>query len=168
MTNKSDSSNGSSSGSTGSEPTLAQRARALIETGGYSSLSTMSIKHPGYPFGSVMPYAIDSQGRPIVLISQMATHTKNLRAQPKATLLVAGQSGSALGAARVSIMGDFEPVEDSERENIAALYFETHPESRQWAGFGDFGFYRMNIADIYFVGGFGVMGWITAEEYSAA
>lgn len=150
------------------EPTLAQRARALMQAGGASSLSTMSVKHPGYPFGSVMPYAVDDCGSPIVLISQMATHTKNLRAEPRATLLVAQESGSPLGAARVSVIGEFKQVEEAEKEKVAAIYLEAHPESRQWVSFGDFGFYRMTVKDVYLVGGFGVMGWVTAEEYASS
>lgn len=150
------------------EPTLAERARTLMQIGGPSSLSTMSVKHPGYPFGSVMPYAIDESGNPIVLISQMAMHTKNLRAEPRATLLVAEQSGSPLGSGRISVMGDFSKVEESETERVAAVYFEAHPESRQWAGFGDFEFYKMKVKDVYHIGGFGVMGWATAHDYAAA
>ena len=150
------------------EPTLAERARTLMSVGGSSSLSTMSVKHPGYPFGSVMPYAVDESGNPIVLISQMAMHTKNLRAEPRATLLVAQQSGSSLGTARISVIGDVAKVEESDTERIAAIYFEAHPESRQWASFGDFDFYKMTVKDVYHIGGFGVMGWVTAEDYAAA
>lgn len=170
MAKKSDSFHGSSGSSqvSAAEPTLAERARTLMHVGGASSLSTMSVKHPGYPFGSVMPYAIDDTGNPIVLISQMAMHTKNLRAEPRATLLVAEQSGSPLGAARISVMGDFARVEGPHEESVAAAYLSAHPESRQWAGFGDFGFYRMTVKDVYLVGGFGVMGWVTAAQYAAA
>lgn len=150
------------------EPTLAQRARALMHAGGASSLSTISVKHPGYPFGSVMPYVADKTGNPIVLISAMATHTKNLRADPRATLLVTEQSEASLSAARVSVIGDFARVEDAEKQNVAEIYLAAHPESRQWVSFGDFGFYRMTVKDVYLVGGFGVMGWVTAEDYSAA
>ncbi len=157
-----------SSQPTAPEQTLAERARTLMSVGGASSLSTMSVKHPGYPFGSVMPYVVDDSGSPIVLISQMATHTKNLRANPRATLLVAGQSGSSLGAARISVMGDIVRVEASDEEGVAALYLNAYPEARQWVGFGDFGFYRMTVIDVYLVKGFGVMGWVAASDYAAA
>lgn len=150
------------------EPSLADRARILMRSGGTSSLSTMSVKHPGYPFGSVMPYAVDDKGRPIVLISQMATHTKNLRADPRATLLVAAQSDSSLSAARVSVIGDFAQVDDSEKQEVAAIYLAANPESSQWVSFGDFGFYRMTVKEVYIVGGFGSMGWVTAEDYASA
>src|SRR5262249_58347666 len=70
------------------EPTYADRARTLIHLGRVGALSTVSRKHPGWPFGSVMPYALDDSGRPLFLISAMAMHTQNLQADPRASLLV--------------------------------------------------------------------------------
>src|SRR5256885_16163539 len=70
------------------EPSFAERARTLLHLGRIGSLSTQSLKQPGFPFGSVMPYGLDAQGRPIFLISTMAMHTQNLRADPRASLLV--------------------------------------------------------------------------------
>src|ERR1700758_1928709 len=80
-------------GATGSqppiaEPSFAERARTLMHLGRVGSLSTLSRKRPGFPFGSVMPYALDQTGRPIFLISTMAMHTQNLLADPRASLLV--------------------------------------------------------------------------------
>ena len=62
------------------EPTFAERARTLVYLGRVGSLSTLSRKQPGFPFGSVMPYGLDDHGRPIFLISTMAMHTQNLQA----------------------------------------------------------------------------------------
>ena len=70
------------------EPTYAERARTLAYLGRTGALATLSRKHPGYPFASVMPYALDEHGQPIVLISAMAMHTQNLQADPRASLLV--------------------------------------------------------------------------------
>ena len=69
------------------EPTYAERARTLIHLGRVGALSTLSRKHSGWPFGSVMPYALDDSGRPLFLISAMAMHTQNLQAEPRASLL---------------------------------------------------------------------------------
>lgn len=151
-----------------SEPTLAERARTLMQTGGASSLSTLSKKQPGFPFGSVMPYACDEAGRPLFLISQMAMHTKNITADPKATLLVAEHSSSPLGAARISIIGQVARLRDDEKQAALPAYLAAHPDAQQWAAFGDFGLFRMDVVDVYFIGGFGVMGWITPEDYAAA
>src|ERR1700756_3793922 len=70
------------------EPSFAERARTLMHAGRIGSLSTLSRKQPGFPFGSLMPYALDGQGRPLFLISTMAMHTQNLQADPRASLLI--------------------------------------------------------------------------------
>lgn len=150
------------------EPSLAERARSLMNVGGNSSLATLSKKHPGYPFASVMPFAIDENGCPLFLISQMAMHTKNLQTHPKATLLVAEPTSSPLGSARISVIGDVAKLDNDARQAALPAYLSRHPEARQWASFGDFGLFRLSPIDIYFVGGFGVMGWITAEDYASA
>ena len=70
------------------EPSFAERARTLMYLGRVGSLSTLSRKQPGFPFGSVMPYGLDEVGRPVFLISTMAMHTQNLQVDPHASLLV--------------------------------------------------------------------------------
>ena len=65
------------------EPAFAERARTLMYLGRIGSLSTLSRKQPGFPFGSVMPYGLDGHGRPIFLISTMAMHTQNLQADAR-------------------------------------------------------------------------------------
>src|SRR5882757_8450211 len=89
------------------EPTYAEKARTLIHLGRVGALSTMSRKHPGWPFGSVMPYALDVTGRPIFLISSMAMHTQNLLQDAKASLLVMQEGATdPLGASRLTLMGE--------------------------------------------------------------
>src|ERR1043166_1159531 len=90
------------------EPSFAERARTLVYLGRIGSLSTLSRKQPGFPFGSLMPYGSDSQGRPIFLISTMAMHTQNLQTDPHASLLVTQPeaSGDPLGASRVTLVGN--------------------------------------------------------------
>src|SRR5664280_2955393 len=89
------------------EPSFAERARTLMHSGRIGSLSTLSRKQPGFPFGSLMPYALDAQGRPIFLVSTMAMHTQNLLADPRASLFVTepDASGDPLGASRVTLVG---------------------------------------------------------------
>jgi putative heme iron utilization protein len=88
------------------EPSFSERARTLVYLGRIGSLSTLSRKQPGFPFGSVMPNALDASGRPIFLISSMAMHTQNLQADARASLLVTqpDASGDPLGASRVTVM----------------------------------------------------------------
>ena len=90
------------------EPTYAERARTLLHLGRVGSLSTLSRKRPGFPFGSLMPYALDQLGRPLFLISTMAMHTQNLQQDARASLLVTQPEaeGDPLGAARVTVVGN--------------------------------------------------------------
>lgn len=152
------------------EPTHAERARTLVHLQRTGSLSTLSRKQPGWPFGSVMPYGLDERGRPIFLISTMAMHTQNLLGDQRASLLLTPPeiSGDPLGAARVTLMGLTAKVAKEEVGAMRDLYLARHANASYWVDFNDFGFFRMAIADIYFVGGFGSMGWVTPEDYAAA
>ena len=150
------------------EPTHAERARTLIHLSRVGTLSTLSRKHPGWPFGSVMPYALDEIGRPLFLISSMAMHTQNLVQETRASLLVNPDSSDPLGAARVTLMGEVFKVAEAELRAVRKTYLARQESAHYWVDFEDFAFYRMEIADIYFVGGFGVMGWVAAEDYLQA
>jgi putative heme iron utilization protein len=150
------------------EPSFAERARTLVYLGRIGSLSTLSRKQPGFPFGSVMPYGLDNHGRPIFLISTMAMHTQNLQADPRASLLVTQDDAGAdpLGASRVSLVGNVLPLAEPEVAEARKLYLARYANSKYWVDFEDFSFYRMDVVDVYYVGGFGVMGWVSAAEYN--
>jgi putative heme iron utilization protein len=152
------------------EPTLAERARTLVYLGRVGSLSTLSRKQPGFPFGSVMPYGLDTHANPIFLISTMAMHTQNLLADPRSSLLVTqpGVLSDPLGSARITLIGNVQSIPEADVAEARMLYLERHEESKYWVDYRDFAFYRMNIVDVYYVGGFGVMGWISAAEYYAS
>jgi len=148
------------------EPTFAERARTLAYLARIGSLSTQSRKQPGFPFGSVMPYGLDDHGRPILLISTMAMHTQNLQADSRASLLVTQEdAGDPLGASRVTLVGNVLPVPAADVAEARKLYLARYANSKYWVDFEDFAFYRMNVVDLYYVGGFGVMGWVSASEY---
>jgi heme oxygenase (biliverdin-IX-beta and delta-forming) len=152
------------------EPSFSERARTLVYLGRIGSLSTVSRKQPGFPFGSVMPYGLDDHGRPIFLISTMAMHTQNLQADPRASLLVTqpDASGDPLGASRVTVMGNVRIIHELEVAQARKLYLERYANSKYWVDFEDFSFYHMEVVDVYFVGGFGVMGWVPALDYGRA
>ena len=152
------------------EPSFSERARTLVYLGRIGSLSTVSRKQQGFPFGSVMPYGLDAQGRPIFLVSTMAMHTQNLKADPRASLLVTqpDASGDPLGASRVTVVGNVLPIPATEVADARALYLERYANSKYWVDFEDFSFYRMDVVDVYYVGGFGVMGWVQASAYNQA
>jgi heme iron utilization protein len=151
----------------GPEPTLAERARTLASLGRIGSLSTHSAKIPGFPFGSMMPYAVDEAGRPVFFISSMAMHTHNLRADPRASLLVMQPdvSGDPLGSARVTLVG---AAREAPAAEVRDLYLSRYENARQWQNYSDFTYYRLEITGVYFIGGFGVMGWVSPEDYAAA
>src|SRR5271163_2760440 len=65
------------------EPRHAERTRTLISLTSVGTVSTLSGKHPGFPFGSLIPFALDPAGWPLILISNMAMHTQNLSADPR-------------------------------------------------------------------------------------
>jgi putative heme iron utilization protein len=114
-----------------------------------------------------MPYGLDEHGRPIFLISTMAMHTQNLQAEPRSSLLVTQDDAGSdpLGASRVTLIGNALPIPEAEVADARQLYLARYASSKYWVDFEDFSFYRMSVVDIYYVGGFGVMGWVSASEY---
>jgi putative heme iron utilization protein len=149
------------------EPTFADRAHTLLYLARTGALSTLSRKQQGFPFGSVMPYGLDEKGRPVFLISTMAMHTQNLQADPRSSLLVTqpDAGGDPLGASRVTLLGNVLPLPEPEVAEARKLYLARYPNSKHWVDFEDFSFYRMDVMDVYYVGGFGVMGWVSASDY---
>lgn len=152
------------------EPTYAERVRSLLSLTSTATLSTLSRKHVGFPFGSLMPYALEGAGRPIFLISNMAMHTQNLKADARASLFVeqTGADGDPLGAARATLIGHVELVPQPDIAIARDQYLARHPNSRYWVDFADFNFFRLQPIDLYYVGGFGVMGWVDAADYEHA
>lgn len=115
----------------------------------------------------MMPFAIDDSGRPVFFISSMAMHTQNLQDDPRASLLITqpNVSEDPLGAARLTLVGTARIAPSAE---VSELYLSRFENARLWQDFTDFAYYRLEIEGIYFIGGFGVMGWIEPEEYGAA
>ena len=138
------------------EPSFSERARTLVYLGRIGSLSTLSRKQPGFPFGSVMPYGLDDHGRPIFLISTMAMHTQNLRADSRASLLVTqpDASGDPLGASRVTLMGNVLAIPEPEVAEARRLYLERYANSKYWVDFEDFSFCRVECCFEIKVGAF--------------
>jgi len=113
-----------------------------------------------------MPYGLDERGNPTFLISTMAMHTQNLLADPRASILVTEPAAEdPLGAGRVTLMGRVAKTTSTE---VRESYLARHSSSSYWVDFKDFAFFQMEVLDLYFVGGFGVMGWVAAEDYSKA
>jgi putative heme iron utilization protein len=152
------------------EPPFAERTRTLVHLGRAGTLSTHLTRHDGFPFGSVMPYGVDADGNPTLLISRLAVHTQNVLANPRASLLVTqpGWTEDPLAGARVTLVGRVALLSDQACAAVREDYLARHDNARYWVDFGDFAFYRLTVADLYFVAGFGAMGWVEAEAYRAA
>jgi putative heme iron utilization protein len=117
-----------------------------------------------------MPYALDERGQPLLLISSMAMHTQNLEADPRASLLITqpGWTADPLAGARLTLMGDARRIERGAAGDARAAYLARHENARYWVDFEDFAFWRLEVSDLYFVGGFAAMDWVTADDYARA
>jgi hypothetical protein len=97
-------------------------------------------------------------------------HTQNLVQDPRASLLITQPDivGDPLGASRLTLMGKVSKVPEADLPQARERYLARHQNASYWVDFDDFSFYQMEIVDAYFVGGFAVMGWMTADEYYQA
>jgi putative heme iron utilization protein len=152
------------------EPSFAERVRTLLHVGRIGSLSTQSRRHPGHPFGSVVSYGVLPDGSPTLLLSSLAVHTENLLADPHASLLVVepGAESEALARGRATLVGRIEPIDQAADDAVREDYLARHAIARGWVGFRDFAFYRLDVASVYYVAGFGVMGWVEQADYRRA
>jgi heme iron utilization protein len=131
----------------------AAQARDLIEAARTATLSVIDVE--GAPYGALVNLGHDADAAPILLISELARHTKALRANPKASLAIAGPmpaEGDPLTGLRVTLAGEMHEIENS---GVASRYVAEHPYSEVYVDFGDFSFWRMRVAKIYAIGGFG-------------
>ncbi len=148
--------------------TLAQEARQWMSESIYGVLSTQAQDIAGYPFGSVVLYALDNEGCPYFFVSRMAQHTKNFLANPRASLTVVDSgTGDVQNATRITFVGDVEPVR-SEVAELSARFFEKFPDSDRYRELPDFSFYRIKPTRIRYIGGFGKIAWIEPAEYLSA
>jgi putative heme iron utilization protein len=115
------------------EPSYAERARTLVHLGRTGALATLSRRHPGHPFASVMPYAVDDGGQPLFLISTMAMHTQNLAADARASLLVTAAAGGRSTDADIGGTAGSAPVGGSGATGGARLPEGRRPEAARRA-----------------------------------
>jgi putative heme iron utilization protein len=111
-----------------------------------------------YPFGSLVPYALDAKNNPIIYISDLALHTQNLKKYNKVTLTVSKvDKKDIFNSSRATILAKAVKVEGKEVEE---LYFKRFPKAKRFNKLHDFSFYRLEVDKTYFVGGFGNIGWV--------
>ncbi len=145
-----------------SQATATDARNLLLEVCG-GILSTHSVEVPGYPFGSVVPYALDRQGLPIILISRIAQHTKNIQANPKVSLTITQPGTDDIqAAARLTYLADAVPISPDD-EDTAAHYYAYFPQSQDYHKVHDFDFYRLEPVRARYIGGFGDIHWIAPQ-----
>ena len=144
------------SASTGGQDAPAGQARRLIRAAERAVLATSL---SGWPYASLVLPACDPEGMPLLLLSDLAEHAKNLKADPRCSLLYDGTKGltDALTGPRVTVLGEARPIQDND---LLARFVAHHPTAARYAGFGDFRLYRLSIARAHLVAGFGAIHWI--------
>lgn len=143
----------------------AKLARKLLRSEYQGILSTVSVDVEGYPFGSVVPYCMNKQAKPVILISTIAQHTKNILSDSKVSLTVTerelddGQTGG-----RITYVGDAEKLNSDDTESIER-YYQYFPQSMDYHKTHNFDFYQINPVRIRFIGGFGEIYWLEKEDF---
>ncbi len=139
--------------------TLAQEALQFLRSTQSAVLSTFSAKFSGYPFGSIAPFILGHDNQPIILISSIAEHTKNIMANPKVSLLVFAKGDDLQANARLTLIGEAQNLGKNDA-NLMARYSRYFPDSVGYFAMHDFSFYRINISQARYIAGFGKMGWV--------
>lgn len=138
---------------------LRERPKAALST----TMAAGGERDPGAPYVSLVTLASDHDASPILLLSGLSDHTRNLSADSRAALLLEETEGLAnpQTGARVTIMGHIRRIEDEAmRERCRRRFLARHPAAALYAGFGDFAFFRMEVTRAHFVGGFARAVWI--------
>lgn len=142
---------------------LASEALQFLRSTQRGILSTHSTKFDGYPFGSVAPFVLDHDCQPVLLISSIAEHTKNIIANPKVSLLVFTGDEDLQANARLTVLGNAVKI-NKEDANLRARYLRYLPQAAGYFDMHDFSFYRIEIAQMRYIAGFGKMGWLSGED----
>ena len=139
-------------------------ARALLRRHHAGTLATLSHRLGGYPFGSVVPFVLDHAARPVMLVSRLAEHTRNIEADRRASLLVSEPTVDVQAGARLTLVGDVARVTG----NLGALrarYLRYFPDAGRLLELGDFAFHRLEPLQIRYIAGFAELHWISAADF---
>lgn len=137
----------------------------LLHGAAWSTLATQSIQLPGYPYATVIPNVLDECHRPLLLVSALAEHTKNLLANPRVSLsLLEPGTDNVQTAGRITLLGDAERFEPCEL--LKARYLRYLPDAEQYLQL-DFMFFRIIPKRLRHIAGVGKMGWLMAENLAS-
>lgn len=129
-------------------------------------LATLSRRLAGFPFGSVAPFILDHAGRPVILISALAEHTRNIDADPRVSLIVQPFAADMQRAGRVTILGKAERL--PEKDRLGPRYLSYLPQAEAYFAMHDFHFYRIEPVRIRWIGGFGRIHWVEPADWLLA
>lgn len=145
------------------EQSPASTARGLLRATDRATLATALPSPEGaWPYASLVLVAADYDASPLLLISTLAEHTRNLQQDPRASLLFDGTQGldDPLTGARVTVLGALQPDDDPVR---LRRFVARHPSASLYAGFKDFSLYRLQVIRAHLVAGFGRIHWIDGD-----
>ncbi|SAK39994.1 pyridoxamine 5'-phosphate oxidase-related, FMN-binding [Caballeronia catudaia] len=129
------------------------------------TLATHSREPQGFPYPTALPFAPTARHMPMLLISRLAEHTRNLHADARAGFLVADAAdGGVLEGQRLTLLGSFAPVAPEDSGELARRYLRYHPDAERYLQLGDFSFWVMSVERMRYIGGFGAMGWLAGDE----
>ena len=143
---------------------LARDARRWLRAHRHGLLSTHSRAVEGYPYGSVVPYVLDHEGCPVMLISRLAEHTRNLAGDARASLLIHEAGGDVQAQARVTLLGAAERVADPAA--IEPRYERFFPATAGYRAQLDFEFWRIVPVTLRAIAGFAKVHWVSREAYA--
>jgi putative heme iron utilization protein len=141
-------------------------AKSLLRATRAGTLGTLD-RNTGHPFASLVNVATDTDGAPLILTSRLSTHTANLEADGRASVLLAQTGkGDPLAHPRLTVLGLFARVEkgSAEEARVRRRFLARHPKSELYAGFGDFSFWRLHVASAHLNGGFARAADLTATD----
>jgi heme iron utilization protein len=137
----------------------------LLHQAPVGTLATHAREPQGFPYPTLLPFATDAWHRPVILVSRLAEHTRNLQDDPRAGFLVAQTSGEdVLSAPRMTLIGRFEPSDAGADSALARRYLRYHPDAARYLALGDFTFWTLHVERLRYIGGFGAMGWLDGAE----
>jgi putative heme iron utilization protein len=150
-------------------PTHGERARTMVAAIRTGTLCTIAKEPAGFPYGSFITFAMDGPD-PVFFISELAEHTKNLRADARASLLVAeGGEEDPLANGRVTLLGPCKRLEEvADREAAKRAYLGAHPNAVYYVDYSDFAFWRLHVESLRYIGGYGRMSWVDVEDWRSA
>ena len=142
---------------------IAYQAKSLLLSEYHGVLSTHSVDVKGFPFGSVAPYCLDAEGHVVILISSIAQHTKNIDSDNKVSLIVTeGEVDDIHTAARLTLLAEAKKVADN--DDVKERYYRFFPPAKDYHLQHNFEFYRLHTVKARFIGGFGRIHWVPADE----